>query len=408
MATNAITGLTDEEEAYRRQLAQERGNAVFGGAAKTAASFLDPTDPLNYLGMFGKSGKALFALTAGMRPQEANAMVVGVDDVARMARATGMHKSGASPGRILQETKLVRVPTKTGFTWGEQISDLGARVRPEVLEQVKTALTKNIDANKQIPVNNITLDALLEHPELFKRYPELKNISVEQVNGFQAMGGVQGFYDEASKVLGVKKLNPYMTEPKQVQKQLDDLTSTLIHEAQHAIQGIEKWPRGGNSAEFSTAGFRKVEKTAEEAKIALTKAAESAFLSNGIKPIYGAPSLVDDVANFQIKGEDYLKYKPQNQAQQIREAAKVKEINQLIRAKARVDKTFGKIADRKKADFKKYESIAGEAQSRATQEMLKAAKEGNQNLYQTSPITGFYDIPENELLFRDPFAPTIK
>ena len=80
----------------------------------------------------------------------------------------------------------------------------------------------------------------------------------------------------------------------------------------------------------------------------------------------------------------------------------------MIRAKARVDKTFGKIADRKKADFKKYESIAGEAQSRATQEMLKAAKEGNQNLYQTSPITGFYDIPENELLFRDPFAPTIK
>jgi len=408
MATNAITGLTDEEEAYRRQLAQERGNAVFGGAAKTAASFLDPTDPLNYLGMFGKSGKALFALTAGMRPQEANAMVVGVDDVARMARATGMHKSGASPGRILQETKLVRVPTKTGFTWGEQISDMDARVRPEALAQVKTALTKSIDANKQTPVNNVTLDAVLDHPELFKRYPELKNISVEEVNGFQALGGIEGFYNEASKVLGVKKLNPYMTKPEQIKEQLDKLTSTLIHEAQHAIQGIEKWPRGGSSSEFTTAGLRKAEKTAEEAKGALTKAAEAAFLANGIKPIYGAPNLVDDVANFQIKGEDYLKYKPESTAQQIREASKVKEINQLIRAKARVDKTFGKITDRKKADFKKYESIAGEAQSRATQAMLELSKANNRDAALTAPITGFYDIPENELLFRDPFASTIK
>ena len=398
MATNAITGLTDEEEAQRRAIAHNRGQSLFNSAVGLAKDFLDPTDPLNYLGAFGKTGRRLFALTAAGKPQDASAMIVGVDDVARMGKATDLYKTGKTAEQILKETGLVRVPTKTGFTWGEQISDAGARVNPDVLAQLKTGTRKNIEYGQQQPVPNITLDALLEHPELFKRYPELGKISVEEVNGFQAFGGVQGWFDEAANLMGVKKLNQFMTKPEEVQKQLKDLTSTLLHEAQHAIQGVEKWPRGGNTAEFTTAGVRSAEKAVQKASTSLSKAADALFLQNGVKGLYGNNLLLDDVVKYMNQGEDVLKYSTKEYAAQVKAASNIPDLDKIIKAKSRIDKTQKIVQAKQEAAFKKYQSLGGEAQSRATQAMFEKGAD-----YSTQPVQQFYDIADNELLFKDPF-----
>jgi len=407
MATNAITGLTDEQERQRQLLAKQRSDMVIGGAGRIAKDFLDPTDPLNYLGAFGKVGRGLFAATAGLRPTEADAMLVGTDDVAKMARATGMKNSNASPGRIFQETGLVQVPTKDGFTWAEQISDAGARVNPDVLAKVQTNLDKTIKYGNKVPVENITLDALLEHPELFKRYPELAKTTIEKVNGFQALGGVQGFYDEAAKLMGVKQLNPYMMKPEQVQKQLTELTKTLLHESQHAIQGLEQWPRGGNTGQFTTAGQKKEQKVVNDADAALTKATDAFFVSKNIKPPLGSPALIQDVVRFRNNGPDAISYLSPERQETIKQASSLSGIDQLIRAKARIDQTAKKIDQRNEVSFKKYQALAGETQARTAEKMFEEAQK-TPDVYSRYPATSFYDVEINDLIFRDPFAPTIK
>jgi hypothetical protein len=407
MATNAITGLTDEQERQRQLLAKQRSDMVIGGAGRIAKDLFDPTDPFTYLGAFGKVGRGMFAATAGMRPTEADAMLVGTDDVAKMARATGMKNSNASPGRIFQETGLVQVPTKDGFTWAEQISDAGAKINPDVLERVQTGITKSITRGKQTPVENITLDALLEHPELYKRYPELAKTTIEEVNGFQLMAGTQGFYDEAAKVMGIKKLNPYMMKPEQVQEQLTELTQTLLHESQHAIQGLEQWPRGGNTGQFTTAGQKKAQKVVNDADAALAKATDAFFVSKNIKPPYSSAALIQDVVKFRNNGPDAIKYLSPERQETIRQASSIPELDQFIRAKARIDQTAKKIDQRNKVSFKKYQALAGETQARTAEKMFEEAQK-TPDVYSRYPATSFYDVDINDLIFRDPFAPTIK
>ena len=62
------------------------------------------------------------------------------------ARANQLLNTTASPGRILQETGLVQVPTKDGFTWGKQISDAPLSVNFEKMLQTP------YDGNKGVPL----------------------------------------------------------------------------------------------------------------------------------------------------------------------------------------------------------------------------------------------------------------
>lgn len=85
-----------------------------------------------------------------------------------------------------------------------------------------------------------TVGQMLDHPELFKLYPELKNIKVE--NYIPKKGeskNTLGSYDEANKLIKLAKHGSN-----------EDLMSTLLHEIQHSVQGIEGMGRGGNPNQF--------------------------------------------------------------------------------------------------------------------------------------------------------------
>src|SRR5215471_4596531 len=82
-----------------------------------------------------------------------------------------------------------------------------------------------------------TLDDIVDHPELFAAYPELKNVEVRPVP-LGSMFTHNGAYDKNKNILYLNMLKPEV------------LKSTTIHEMQHAVQGIEGWARGGDPGEF--------------------------------------------------------------------------------------------------------------------------------------------------------------
>ena len=81
---------------------------------------------------------------------------------------------------------------------------------------------------------NITLDQALDHPELFKAYPELKDIKViKQAGLLDWSQSLQGSFNPGTNTVNI---TPYSKDPE----------STLIHEIQHWIQEKEGFSSGGN------------------------------------------------------------------------------------------------------------------------------------------------------------------
>lgn len=83
-----------------------------------------------------------------------------------------------------------------------------------------------------------SLAGVLDHPELFSLYPELKKTGVyydPKLSGVAAMGQ----YWPHSNEIGVR---PDITG--------EELRSVMLHEVQHRIQAIEGWQSGGNTRQF--------------------------------------------------------------------------------------------------------------------------------------------------------------
>ena len=85
----------------------------------------------------------------------------------------------------------------------------------------------------------ITLGEAINHPELFKAYPKLADLSVllspkaaDDASAMFARGGL--FTDPYIE------FNPNSNTAK----------TDLLHEIQHAVQKIENFAKGGNSAQF--------------------------------------------------------------------------------------------------------------------------------------------------------------
>lgn len=85
-------------------------------------------------------------------------------------------------------------------------------------------------------MNDLKLQDIYDHPELFNMYPELKDIDVKKVGKIDSYQGVLGSLSYDGKTL---KLNTEMS--------LDRARETILHEIQHAVQDMEGFARGGNS-----------------------------------------------------------------------------------------------------------------------------------------------------------------
>ena len=121
----------------------------------------------------------------------------------KLSKAKAMLEKGEDEVKIWQSTGWYK--DKDG-AWKFEIDDNPAKI-------------KNQNADK--------LGDLLEHKELFKAYPELKDIKIKKI--IDEKGENLGYYDPNKKEIGINNIGD---------------KSTLMHEVQHAIQDIEGFAKG--------------------------------------------------------------------------------------------------------------------------------------------------------------------
>jgi len=101
----------------------------------------------------------------------------------------------------------------------------------------------------------ITLDQILDFPEIFEAYPQFKNIRVQQVPLSDTLAGTRGAYDPKTKTM-------YLP----ISKDRNDVLSTTLHELQHAIQTEEGFYGGASPTKFLPKGFEEFDEEVRERK----------------------------------------------------------------------------------------------------------------------------------------------
>lgn len=136
--------------------------------------------------------------------------------------------------------------------WKFEISDEGMRLKTEPYEVGQSALAK--EAFSQHPatgavapgqLHNKRLEDIADFPELFKHYPEFRDLRLGTDVGHR---DVLGNWDNATRTVN---LSPKWREKDAVEK-------TLLHEVGgHAVQSREGWGNGANTEMFLPSNFKK-------------------------------------------------------------------------------------------------------------------------------------------------------
>ncbi len=210
-------------------------------------------------------------------------------DKTRLYKAQQMEMDMAHADDIWKETGTFRGPDKR---WRQEIPDKDAKLNPEAfnIKEIPatsggksqwdvggteatvswTPKSRQLDVDKMSKMNlreisdyisaknkDISLEQVLDHPELFKAYPELRGIRVKELPAELAARGVKGQMSGRDLFLA-PDLHP------------DYIRSVTLHEIQHAIQDIEGFAKGGSPRNFRSkdldaaeSNFNKVKETTE-------------------------------------------------------------------------------------------------------------------------------------------------
>jgi hypothetical protein len=204
--------------------ALERVGASAAGGIAGAIS--DPEHPLQgaVAGMLmGMVGGKRVGLVAGERAKGA--------DIPALTRARLLLARGRGDQTVPETGWFKDVDGK----WKFEIDDSAAKLKQDKLIEVFDP--KNAPTGKyMLPIGGkLKLADVLEHPQLFRAYPELRDVDVKPLL-FSASSS--GDYNELTRMMRLADAVP------------ENLLSTILHETQHAIQGVEGFARGGSSALF--------------------------------------------------------------------------------------------------------------------------------------------------------------
>ena len=169
--------------------------------------------------------------------QYREAMFVGRNaatwDSDRQAQAENLeaqaNELGAQVGHMApwRETGLFR--GRDG-QWRDEISDAEAYMK--------------VDPSELSPDYSYKLSDILEHPQLFEAYPDLREVNVTSFNQTGALDRTRGLFNPTTNTLSLSRdLSPEVA------------LSTALHEVQHGVQSREGWAVGGNPR----LGFEKLE-----------------------------------------------------------------------------------------------------------------------------------------------------
>lgn len=318
-------------------------------------------------------------LTQGTRSQ----MVVGRGVTPEMtARANQMVNSGASEGRILQETGLVKVPTGSGNTWGRQISDKGIQIDFEKL--ASAPYDKSFFNRKPLLLGDV-----VSHPELYDVYPELKNIGLVKTSDGNA------FYRNNLDGGEIGLSSTEYHSPEFMQKFQNDRRGMALHELQHAVQDIEGWPRGGNSEEFMGNAYKRVKEQADWGMKSLEDATTSFLERRGLTAPKDFKSFAQSVEYIRKNGAEYLSDVGPESRKRIEAVLSSDQGDKLIDAFNRFQDSYKKIDELRRNAGRKYMRLAGEGQSNAVESQYTSGDFSNKN-----PVTGYYRHSPDEMIYK--------
>ncbi len=144
-------------------------------------------------------------------------------DLGELARAHVLHGEGALPQDIWRQT---------GWALPQHTPDAQPRFEiPDAAAQVDAPALRGLSLTDTVPLGQV-----FQHPELLQAYPQLSKIQVGQL---PAQTDAMGQFSPRTGTMRLKTgQNP------------DALRSTVLHELQHAVQGIEATSPGGAPSMF--------------------------------------------------------------------------------------------------------------------------------------------------------------
>lgn len=252
------------------------------------------------LGMVGAGGRAMrgeaydpMDITTGLmgvatpslaaRPSASTTRVFGGESAEGMQnmfrRARDFFQRRYNPEIVHHNTGVFRAPEDRLMF---EIDDSAARLRPENLER-SAAGSLYVP---MFPKTPLTVGDVLEHPELYARYPQVAQTPVRST-GFRF--DIEGSYNP-----DVNKIALRGGEPEQ-------LRSTLLHEIQHNVQKIEKFAQGGNPQQFLASNHTQIRRTNDE----LLQGLRDVLKTDGIEI---NPSILRDALDLEQAGRRMYKY----------------------------------------------------------------------------------------------------
>ena len=218
----------------------------------------------------GRAAKADEMLKAGASPQEvwkATGTMIGKDgiprqeisDAASIFRRPGELKELAEANKqqiALRKEQLK--PSKQKDLFPKQLTEAKRPVRAEV-----EALKEDVRQMSKNPrTQGVAAKWTLEHPELYRAYPELADITVTQK---PTVGAEKGSLSTLGGIIQDLEV-----------KEIKDPRSVALHEMQHAIQNIEGMGAGANPMmAFSTPEWRKIYESYKAAEMKGMKPGET-------------------------------------------------------------------------------------------------------------------------------------
>lgn len=244
------------------------------------------------------------------------------------------------------------------------------------------------------------LDEVFDFEELFEQYPELRSIDVEIVPAMSSIGGTKAAFDPVNNLIYLG------SAPSK------EMISNILHEVQHAVQHIEGFTPGSNTARYLPEGFSKklvaldsdISKSSQallDSKSGLLKKKtfqERADDAVG-KTIYRY-NLASKARNF-FEGEtdaygyvDFNKFATPNE---------LKELRKIAEKKLESDKMS---SDQLKAG-RMYRRQPGEVEARTVAKKFRKDQQGEfpLDVQDTDPIDYFYLI--DKTMLNKPTAPRV-
>ena len=307
-----------------------------------------PVEAAKDLADKGVSGRDVFYQTGWFRGADGTWQWVLPDAQAKLN--TGQFDtSPATPAEV-----IIKPYTSAS---GQQRPGYTRPAKPETLTLKPSAETR-------------TLPDVLDHPELYNAYPELRTATVERLPPDKDGGGLIAAYDRTdNKVM----LSANRSEP--------EIVSTLLHEMQHGVQKFEGMAPGGSDSMFLPVGYYDRLDAAREG-IKQARDATAKIID---------PDTADSLTNLLIEKWVHNDNTPANNEaiDWYKRKLPSKDYNALVEA---VSAMYPVQLDKDRA-YTRYQNLVGETQSRKVQTEYET---GNYNQY--PPDMPNFAPPEQQII----------